>query len=249
MGSPERKRGVPFEGLQIILIVLTVIFVNLIRKSQGEGFANTFVSVLVGLVVLAAVGIFMVWRKRFRQFRSLPKGEQDKVLLHLDDAQKWELLTSLGRELEAVETKIEPEVFNISRGYKLQMSVMFWLMLSVSVMILAAITMKPPNTDRSWIIAIGLLAFMSPTGAFAFFMRRRSNQHVEINDEGISQVFNSGKVRSMNWQEIARAIDRPLLRRIDLHGADGTSFITIKYQLVNFHKLRAIVLAKTGLKC
>lgn len=253
MGSPERKRGVPIEGLQIIFILLTIIIVDVVRHNQGETFADAFSLVIVGLLLLGAVVVLILWRRGFNRIRALDNEAQDRILSGLAQTERWELLTSLGREVEAAQSEVQPEVqseeFSISRGYKLEKSFMFWLMLTLSLLVIAAIALKSPSREREWTTAICVLAVAGLIGTFSFVLRRQANHRVEINSKGISQVFDSGKGYFIEWNEIVKARNRPLLRRIDLHSADGTTIIRLKFQLESFHKLRAIVLAKTGLKC
>jgi hypothetical protein len=101
-----------------------------------------------------------------------------------------------------------------------------------------------PDLRGRWstlILAVFGLVFFTPLAWLAFDAWTRRHERILTDEVEIRVVSPGGHSQAITWVDVVEARERPLLQRLELHGARGPKVLRLEYQLEGFLRLRQII--------
>jgi hypothetical protein len=122
-----------------------------------------------------------------------------------------------------------------------------WLCAGFGPLVLFLATKSPPKTTGDFWIFAGLLGVAILGFPLARWLYRLLSVKVVVSESGISTVRGDNTESFFTWSEIARLSYSRFNMRLVLHSQSRDRRLAVEKQVVEYERLRDVVLKRTGL--
>jgi hypothetical protein len=112
-----------------------------------------------------------------------------------------------------------------SFGYPLVFKLVLWASVIFGLGFAVFLAFHDPGHRSGRFVAIGCALFFGTLALLVAPILRRLPEKILIDDRAITYEAPDGDRTTLPWDQVVRVVDRPVLQRMEVHGADGVTII------------------------
>ena len=141
---------------------------------------------------------------------------------------------------------MQKEIYRLPSDVKTMMTQGFIVGAVLALIATALAFAAPPLHNLQLPVVIFVLLLIYGGTLVCLLSISPCDAHLEVTEDGISQVHPRGATVTLHWMEISSVKNNPIMQRLELYSRNRESRIHVEHQIENFAHLKRFIEAKTN---